>query len=238
MTSATAQNTGLFPLRQRTGTAAFHMSTKAVGMGLSDLEKLTAKEGVMLVAKMLWGSAKVMPCPHCGTIDSHYWRLKELRWKCAGCDKGFSVTSGTVLADRKLPLLTILKIAYLWSTGASGKPSLQLRRDYNVSYPTMFCLAHKLREGLLRGHNEGIMCGVVEMDGMDVLGRGYKEKRNRVARKSVRGKPAIPEHLLKPEDDDELFGPPLPPKFGKAEKQHPDRRVMISMRQRSVSKGL
>ena len=72
---------------------------------------------------------------------------------------------------------------------------------------------------------------------MDVLGRGYKEKRNKVAAKSLKGKPSIPEFLLKPEDED-MVGPPLPPKFGKAAKQHPGRRIMLAMRLRGVSTGL
>lgn len=38
---------------------------------------------------------------------------------------------------------------------------------------------HKLREGILRGHNTGMLCGVQEVDGMDVNGRRYKEKRNK-----------------------------------------------------------
>lgn len=150
----------LFPLRRRTGTAAFHLSRDAVDFGVEDLERLTDLGAVRFVARLLWGSDLEMPCPHCGTIDAHYWRRKELRWKCRGCGKTFSVTSGTVFADRKLPLKKLLKIAFSWVNGASGKPALQLRRDWNVSYATVFTLAHKLREGLMRGFNTGVLCGV------------------------------------------------------------------------------
>jgi transposase-like protein len=140
-----------FPLRKRTGTAAHHMSKAAVGFGLDDLDALSPKEAVFFMAELLWGSHKEMACPHCGTADTHYWSVKELRWKCKGCGKRFSVTSGTVFADHKLPLVKILKMAFSWANGSSGKPALQLRRDWNVTYKTAFTLAHKLREGLLRG---------------------------------------------------------------------------------------
>jgi len=225
----------LFPLRRRTGTAAFHLSRDAVDFGVEDLERLTDLGAVRFVARLLWGSDVEMPCPHCGTIDAHYWRRKELRWKCRGCGKTFSVTSGTVFADRKLPLKKLLKIAFSWVNGASGKPALQLRRDWNVSYATVFTLAHKLREGLMRGFNTGVLCGVQEMDGMDANGRRYREKRNRpqVVRPTV--KPKIPAHLLKPEDGAGAFvGPPNPPKHGKAARQPKDRRILLVMRQRGV----
>lgn len=225
----------LFPLRRRTGTAAFHLSRDAVDFGVEDLERLTDLGAVRFVARLLWGSDVEMPCPHCGTIDAHHWRRKGLRWKCRGCGKTFSVTSGTVFADRKLPLKKLLKIAFSWVNGASGKPALQLRRDWNVSYATVFTLAHKLREGLMRGFNTGVLCGVQEMDGMDVNGRRYREKRNRPQVARPTAKPKIPAHLLKPEDGAGAFvGPPNPPKHGKTARQPKDRRILLVMRQRGV----
>ena len=109
---APAEAKKLFPLRKRTGTAAFHLSKDAVDFGAEDLEKLTEKQAVMLLAETVWGSTKEMSCPHCGTFDVHYFYSRELRWKCKCCDKKFSVTSKTVLADHKLSLVKILKIAY------------------------------------------------------------------------------------------------------------------------------
>jgi transposase-like protein len=238
MSTYAAEQPALFPLRKRTGTAAYHLSKDAVDFGLEDLEKLTPIAAVKFLANILWGSAKEMPCPHCGTIDTHYWTVKELRWKCTCCGKRFSVTSGTVFADHKLPLVKILKIAFSWANGASGVPALQLRRDWNVSYPTVFTLVHKLREGLLRGHNTGVLCGVEEMDGMDVNGRRYREKRNKPLGGRITGKPKIPEQLLaSSQDPNDLVGPPVPPKHGKSARQPADRRLLLVMRQRGATKG-
>lgn len=231
---------GLFPLRQRTGTARFHLSKEAVGFGYEDLDKLNERQAVEFFAEANWGSTKVMPCPHCATIDEHYWSSKELRWKCKCCGKRFSVTSGTVLADHKLPLTKILKMVFSWGNGASGKPALQLRRDWNVGYRAIYSLLMKMREGLLRGYNTGTLCGVLEMDGADVNGRRYKEKRNKPLGGGAAGKPKLPEHLLKPKVDPEtgeIMGPPKPVKFDKSAKQHPDRRLMLVMRQRGRSHG-
>jgi transposase-like protein len=228
----------LFPIRKRTGTAARHLASTAVDLGHEDLAALSEKQAIMLLAEAQWGSATYIPCPHCGTLDDHYWSPKEKRWKCKACDKRFSVTSNTIFADRKLPITKILKIAYSWANGASGMPALQLRRDWRVSYPTVFTLLHKLREGLTRGFNIGLMAGAHEMDGLDINGRRYKEKRNKPLGGRNTGAPKIPAHLLKPPTGYEMVGPVPPPKFGKAAKQPLDRRLLLVMRQRGVSRGL
>jgi transposase-like protein len=232
-----------FPLRKRTGTAAKHLKSRVIDIGMEDLEQLSPRQAVMFMAEAMWGSTTCMDCPHCGTLDEHYFRNKELRWKCTSCGKTFSVTSGTVLADHKLPLTKILKMAFSWANGASGKPALQLRRDWKVAYTTAFTLAHKLREGLLRGFNVGLLCGVQEMDGADQLGRRYKEKRNKPQSGWKKAKPQIPADLQKEDIDPKtgeilnLMGPPKPFKYDKKAKQPEDRRILLTMRQRSLAKG-
>lgn len=246
----------LFPLRKRTGTASHHMRRKTVDIGLSTLSKFTPAQTVDFVAQAQWGSSTEMPCPHCGTIDSHYWRRRELRWKCKGCGCTFSVTSGTVFADHKIPLAELINVAYSWSVGASGVPALQIQRMWDQAYPAIFTAVHKLREGVARGFNVGIFAGIEEFDGMDINGRRHHEKRNR----PLKVKAGIPSELMKEEDDRDpavveeenklraahpecleggkkFVGPPKPPKFDKTASQPPDRRIMLVMRQRGIAKG-
>ena len=235
--SAESKKSGRHPLRNQTGTAAFHLSTEAVDFGMEDLEKLTPKEAVMFLADLYWGSTTEMPCPHCGTIDTHYWSPKEMRWKCKCCGKRFSVTSNTVLSGHKLPLVKILKVLFSWSNSSAGKPALQLRRDWNVAYATAYTLLQKIREGLMRGFNIGILCGVQEMDAMDLHGRRYKDKRNKPLGGGSAGAPKVPEHLLKPPEGYEFVGPPTPHKHSKKYQQPLDRRLLLVMRQRGLSQG-
>lgn len=228
-----------FPLRKRTGTAHRRLLARATGISTDALHELSPRETVVFAAEARWGSATFMACPHCGTMDEHYWNSKELRWKCTGCGKRFSVTSGTVFADHKLPLNKLLRMALEWANPAVGRTAVDLRWNHDVSYRTAFNLAHKLREGLVRGFNVGVLCGVQEMDGADLNGKRYKEKRNKPQAGGSAGKPKIPEHLLKPKVDPEtgeITGPPKPPKFDKASKQPEDRRLMLVMRQRGLQK--
>lgn len=230
-------------MRRRSGTAAFHLSTKVVGFGLDEVEALSNKQVVMFFAEARWGSTTMMPCAHCHTVDTHYWSASESRWKCKSCGKRFSVTSNTVLADRKLPLKKILKMALAWSNAASGHAALELRRDWNISYLTAHNFEQKMREGLVRGFNQGALAGEQEFDGMDIGGRRSKEKRNKPRGGSIKGKPAIPNELLKPpadavpDENGELHGPPKPVKYDKNANQNPDRRQLIVQAQRGVTAG-
>ena len=209
------------------------MSKESVDLSSDDLGKMTERKAVEWMAKAQWGSAKEMPCPQCGTFDEHYFRRAELRWKCKGCGTCFSVTSGTVFSGRKLPVTKILRIAFDWSNGASGMPALQLRRNWNLTYSTILCLVHKLREGLVRGHNIGALAGVTEMDGMDVIGRRGYDKRGNPKDKA---KPvALDPSIQKPTVDEN--GKELPPKYEKNARQNPQRRIMLVMSQRGVSAG-
>ncbi|KPF70058.1 hypothetical protein IP84_04245 [beta proteobacterium AAP99] len=233
---------GLFPIRRRTGTADFHLSKKAVTLTVRELEQLDERDAVLLLATMSWGSCEEMACPHCGTFDRHYWYEKELRWKCTACDAKFSVTSGTVLASRKLPVRTILRVAFEWMNGAAGKAALEIRRNWGFSYPTHYTLLQKLREGLVRGYNVGMLVGYIEMDGMDVNGRRYKEKRNRPQITGAGKRPSMPVQLLAPKVDPDTgeitsMGPPKPVKYDKTSRQHPDRRQLLVVRVRSAAKG-
>jgi transposase-like protein len=234
---STAAAPTLFPLRKHTGTAAWHLSKQAVDLTQRDLGKLTDRQAVFMMAEASWGSVTEMPCPHCGTFDAHYWSREQLRWKCKCCGKRFSVTSGTVFADHKLPLQHLMQIAMSWSNGASGMPALQLRRDWGVAYNTAFTLLHKLREGLVRSFNVGVLVGTHEMDGMDVNGRRHREKRNKPLGSRKGGPAKIPDFLVKPKPGEEPHGPPTPPKWGKSAKQPIDRRLIIAMVQRGESRG-
>ena len=77
-----------------------------------------------------------------------------------------------------MPLQKLLSAIHLWASGAAGQPALELRRMLKFGgYNTAFNLVSKLREGLLRGFNTGLISGVVEMDGAHASGRRASEKR-------------------------------------------------------------
>lgn len=164
--------------RSSSAASRWHMSPLAVDRSVESFAKWTNAKCVQHLARIRWGDHTNVPCVHCGTCAEHYWSEKELRWKCKHCGKRFSVTSQTVFANRRLPLQTLLAAVHLWVSGAAGQPALELRRMLNIKgYNTAFTLVSKLREGLTRSFNTGLISGVVEMDGAHASGRRASEKR-------------------------------------------------------------
>jgi transposase-like protein len=169
-------------LVKRTSSQAtkFHMSTRAIDRSVEDFAKWSDARCVRHLAYVRWGGHDVVPCPHCTTCTSHYFNESTLRWKCKHCGSRFSVTSQTVFANRKMPYQKLLAALHLWACGAAGQPALELRRMLKFGgYNTAFNLVSKLREGLLRSFNTGLISGVVEMDGAHASGRRASEKRGR-----------------------------------------------------------
>ncbi len=166
-------------VRRRSGTAAWHMSRKAVDVSLQQVYDLSEAQAMDFLVRTRFGSWRTVRCSACGSIGKHFWRNSERRWKCVGCGGRFSITSGTVFAYRKLPLPKIIQAALLWVNSAGGQPALELKRHLNVTYSTAFVWEHKLREGLVRGFNVGLLGGDIEMDGAHQSGRRSAEKRGR-----------------------------------------------------------
>ena len=70
------------------------------------------------------------------------------RFRCKGCKKDFTITSGTLFASHKLPLRGYLAAIAIFCNEVKGKSALALIRDLSLSYKSAFVLLHKLREAM------------------------------------------------------------------------------------------
>jgi hypothetical protein len=106
-------------------------------------------------------------------------------FKCKGCGKQFSMTSGTIFASRKLTIRDYLLAIVIFINAAKGISSLQLARDLGVQYKTAFVLTHKLREAMAAELKGMVLNGTVEVDGCYVGGhvRPANRKVDRVDRR-------------------------------------------------------
>ena len=77
--------------------------------------------------------------------QTHTHLTTRRRFKCAACHHQFSVTSGTILASRKLSFVDLLGAICLLVNASKGLSAVQLSRDLDVQYKTAFVLMHKLR---------------------------------------------------------------------------------------------
>ncbi len=108
-------------------------------------------------------------------------RVHRPIFKCKACDHQFSVTSGTIFANRKLPVRDYLLAIAIFVNEVKGKSALALSRDLGVQYKTAFVLAHKIREALSAEVDTVQPAGEVEIDGCYVGGyvkpSNFKENR-------------------------------------------------------------
>jgi hypothetical protein len=63
-------------------------------------------------------------CPRCGCLKVHALSSRPV-WKCSGCAYQFSVTAGTIFADRKRPirdylLAILITDGFLWQLDPSA----------------------------------------------------------------------------------------------------------------------
>lgn len=168
------------------------------GMSEEEVQRLEDEAHQRLV-ELRWPGGRPI-CPSCGYDASTPIRRscpsrskKEGRpptirrlWRCKNCSKQFSVTTGTIFANRKIPFRKILKAAYFLVDAPKGVCSIYLSHRVNCQYKTALVLSHKHRETLMASQlARGPLSGVVEIDATYV--GGHRRKANLV--KDRKGRP-------------------------------------------------
>ena len=70
---------------------------------------------------------------------------KPMPYRCRDCRKYFSLKTGTLMEDSKLPLRVWGWAIYLEMTNLKGVSSMKLHRDLGISQPAAWFLLHRIR---------------------------------------------------------------------------------------------
>ena len=109
-------------------------------------------------------------CPHCK--HDKIMRFSDgKRYRCYSCKQDFTIKTGTLFGESKLPLRKWFIAIYLLTTRTKGISSIQLAKDVGVSQKTGWFMDHRIRESLTQ--NGGKLFGTTETDETYV---GGKEK--------------------------------------------------------------
>ncbi len=114
-------------------------------------------------------------CPHCGhekcfkfkdgmTYHEKCFKFKDgMTYRCSGCKKDFSVRTGTIFGDSRIPLQKWFAAIYLITSHKKGISSIQLHKDLGITQKTAWFLLHRIRKafGIL---DESQLSGIVEAD--------------------------------------------------------------------------
>lgn len=170
-------------------TQHFLLSPAAKSLSIAKVARMSDAEAFEAFKAIRWADTGGEPiCPRCNCGEAYHIKTRDI-FKCKACRKQFSLTSGTIFADRKLPVRDYLLAIAIFVNGAKGYPALQLSRDLAVSYRCAFVLQHKLREAIANHHDTGeMLSGEVEVDGMYTGGhiRPANHKENRVDRRKAK----------------------------------------------------
>ena len=129
----------------------FLLSAKAKSLTLAQVFRLTDAEAETMLRQVRWADTNGAPvCPECGGLDAYECRRPKgnLRFRCKACQGDFSITSGTLFANHKMPLRSYLAAVAIFCNEVKGKSMLAISRDLGLSYKTAFVLCHKMREAM------------------------------------------------------------------------------------------
>ena len=110
---------------------------------------------------------------------------------CTSCKANFTVKTGTIMHDSKLPLSKWALAFYLYSTSLKGVSSMKLHRDLEITQKSAWHLAHRIRETW--NDETQKMAGPVEVDETYIGGKErnkHESKKLRAGRGPV-GKTAV-----------------------------------------------
>ncbi|PJG82397.1 IS1595 family transposase [Caviibacterium pharyngocola] len=163
----------------------FLLNSKAKTLSTLRIARLSDEEAFAFLCELRWGGQEQVVCPKCGVQHKAYFISTRKQWRCKHCKHTFSITSGTIFANHKLPLQTYLYAIALFVNAVKGISACQLSRDLCVQYKTAFALSHKIRESLMVQRALFPLQGEIHIDGTYVHAapRPKNKKSERVDRR-------------------------------------------------------
>ncbi len=117
-------------------------------------------------------------CPHCE--HAKIMRFADgKRYRCNACKRDFTIKTGTLFGESKIPLQKWFIAIYLLTTSKKGISSISLAEQIGVTQKTAWFMDMRIREALKQG--KGKLFGTVEVDETYIGGRhvrkdGFRKK--------------------------------------------------------------
>lgn len=149
------------------------------------------KAAVEFLERYRWNGEPA--CPRCGDMDVYKMmsrdgsRNKDYRWRCRGCSKMFTVRTGTVFEETRLPLRVWVYAIWKACSSKKGISALQLAREMEITHKSALFVLRRIRHGLGQDEPRRKLSGTVEADETYVGGKPRNKgnsKRGRGTKKT------------------------------------------------------
>jgi transposase-like protein len=130
---------------------------------------------VEFLEQQRWGNAPA--CPRCGDawvyqmkgVDGQ--RNKDYRWRCKGCKQMFTVRTGTIFEETRLPLRVWVYAFWRACASKKGISALQLSREMEITHKSALFVLRRIRHGMGSDGQSPKLTGTVEVDETYVGGK-------------------------------------------------------------------
>lgn len=115
-----------------------------------------------------WGNEPA--CPRCGSVAVYRMRQrdgereKNYRWRCRDCKRMYSVRTGLVFEETRLPLHIWVYAFWKACSSKKGVSALQISRECEISYKSALFLMHRIRYAMAEDESAPKLSGTVEVD--------------------------------------------------------------------------
>ena len=128
-------------------------------------------------------------CPHCKSDYTSPIKNRN-RHSCNSCRRQFSVRTGSVFENSKIPLRKWIYAMYQFHTARKGVSAAQLSRELGITTASAWFMMHRLREAMDPGIEP--LNGVIEVDEAFVGGLEKNKHSNKKLHKNwIEGKQIV-----------------------------------------------
>src|SRR5258708_22661729 len=111
-------------------------------------------------------------------MGRHGQRNKEYRWRCRGCKEMFTVRTGTIFEETRLPLRVWVYAIWKACSSKKGISALQLSREMEITHKSALFVLRRICHGLGAGDHAPKLTGTVEADETYIGGKVRRPQRS------------------------------------------------------------